>query len=114
MEQIGMRDHVKLPVIAILQIRHTMIPSKNIAENKVEIIIFFDMVFSPAFSKPFTSVFSCLLHFSEIYFSRNNEILQHISAGALACMGQRGDRGAKTIYRKLSGGQFDLVDDIVP
>ena len=37
MELIGMSDHVKFPDIAILQIRHTIMPIKSVAENKSEI-----------------------------------------------------------------------------
>ena len=46
MELTGIGDHVKLPDIAILQIRHTMIPIKSVTENKMEIITFFVMLFS--------------------------------------------------------------------
>ena len=45
-ELTGMSDHVKLPDTAILQIRHTIIPIKSIAEKRIEIIIFFVLLFS--------------------------------------------------------------------
>ncbi len=46
MELIGIRDHVKFPDIARLQIRHTIIPVKKVPEYKIEIITFFFMLFS--------------------------------------------------------------------
>ena len=46
MELTGISDHVKLPDIATLQIRHTIIPVKSVPENKIEIITFFAMLFS--------------------------------------------------------------------
>lgn len=46
MELTGISDHVKLPDIAILQIRHTIIPIKGVTENRIEIITFFAMLFS--------------------------------------------------------------------
>ena len=45
MELTGISDHVKLPDIAILHIRHTIIPIKSVTENKTEIITFFVMFF---------------------------------------------------------------------
>ena len=59
MEQTGMSDHVKLSVIAKLQMRHTMIPIISIAENKIEKITFFAMVFCLPPSRFHTSIFSC-------------------------------------------------------
>lgn len=43
MELAEISDHVKLPDIAILQIRHTI---KSVAENKIEITLFFIILFS--------------------------------------------------------------------
>ena len=43
MELTGISDHVNLPDIAILQIRHTIIPIKSVTENRIEIITFFVM-----------------------------------------------------------------------
>lgn len=46
METTGIGDHVKLPDIAILQIRHAIIPIRSVAENRMEITAFFVMLFS--------------------------------------------------------------------
>lgn len=43
-ELTGMNDHVKLPDIAILQIRHTMIPINSVAEKRIERMTFFVML----------------------------------------------------------------------
>lgn len=65
MELTGISDHVKLPDIAILQIRHTIIPIKSVTENTIEIITFFVMLFSSFFSRqsnfylPFFHNFPC-------------------------------------------------------
>ena len=40
MELTGISDHVKLPDIAISQMRHTMIPIKSVTENKTQRITF--------------------------------------------------------------------------
>ena len=45
MELTGINDHVKLPDIVILQIRHTIIPIKSVAENRMEIITFAVLLF---------------------------------------------------------------------
>ena len=37
-ELTGISDHVKLPDIAILQIRHTIIPTRSVTEKRMEII----------------------------------------------------------------------------
>ena len=50
-ELTGISDHVKSPDTAILQIRHTIIPIKSVAENKMEIITFFVILFSSPFCK---------------------------------------------------------------
>lgn len=61
MELIGISDHVKFPDIAILQIRHTIIPIKSVAENKSEITAFFVMLFSSFLFKA--------IKFSSAFFS---------------------------------------------
>lgn len=45
-ELTGIKDHVKLPDIAISHIRHTIIPTKSVTEKRMEIITFFVMLFS--------------------------------------------------------------------
>ena len=45
-ELTGINDHVKLPDIAMLQIRHTIIPISSVAEKSFEIITFLVMLFS--------------------------------------------------------------------
>ena len=61
MELTGIGDHVKLPDIAMLQIRHTIIPTKSVTENKMEIITFFVMLFSSFLFKA--------IKFSSVFFS---------------------------------------------
>ena len=60
-ELIGIRDHVKLPDIAISQIAHTINHIKRVAEKITEIIIFFFMLFS-------SFLFSAI-KFSSAFFS---------------------------------------------
>ena len=45
-ELAGISDHVRLPDIAILQIRHTIIPVKSVTEKAIAIMAFFVILFS--------------------------------------------------------------------
>ena len=65
-ELTGINDHVKLPDIAILQIRHTIIPVNSVAEKTIEIITFFVMLFSSFLFKAikFSSTFFSYLSMS--------------------------------------------------
>ena len=63
-EQAGISDHVNWPDMAILQIKHTMIPRKSAAEKRMEIILCFVTLVSSfrfsatKFSSAFFSKFS--------------------------------------------------------
>lgn len=48
-ELTGISDHVKLPDIAMLQIIHTIIPVRSVAEKRIGITIFFVMLFLSVF-----------------------------------------------------------------
>ena len=61
MELTGISDHVKLPDIAILQIKHTIIPINSVAENGIEIMTFFVILFSSFLFKA--------IKFSSAFFS---------------------------------------------
>ena len=61
MELAGISDHVTLPAIAILQIRHTIIPIKCVTEKRIEIVTFFVMLFSSFLFKA--------IKFSSVLFS---------------------------------------------
>ncbi len=60
-ELTGINDHVKLPDIAMLQIRHAIIPINSVAEKSIEIIAFLVMLFSSFLFKE--------IKFSSAFFS---------------------------------------------